>query len=84
VAFDNVSAADQLEEDLFHAFEKLARRPRMGHTRSDVTERDVRFWPTGSYRIVYREGRSALQILAILHNARDVPEAIRKRNAPPG
>jgi plasmid stabilization system protein ParE len=84
VAFDNGSAADQLEEDLFHAFEKLARRPRMGHIRSDGTERDVRFWPTGSYLIVYREGRSALQVLAILHGARDVPEVIRKRNAPPG
>jgi plasmid stabilization system protein ParE len=62
VAFDNVSAADQIEEHLIHAFEKLARPPRMGHTRSDVTERDVRFWPTGSYLIVYREGRSALQV----------------------
>ena len=74
MAFDNVSAADQLEEDLFHAFEKSARRPRMGHTRSDATERDVRFWPTGSYLIVYREGRSALQVLAILHGAGDVPK----------
>jgi plasmid stabilization system protein ParE len=49
VAFDNANTADQLEDEFFNAFEKLARRPRMGHTRPDIIERDVRFWPTGSY-----------------------------------
>ncbi|MGB8010774.1 MAG: type II toxin-antitoxin system RelE/ParE family toxin, partial [Terriglobales bacterium] len=49
VAIDNASAADQLEDEFFSAFEKLARQPRMGHTRLDLTERDVRFWPAGSY-----------------------------------
>ena len=83
IALDNANAADQLEDEFFNAFEKLARRPRMGHTRSDVTEREVRFWPTGSYLMVYREGPAALQILAILHGSRDIPEVIRKRQAPP-
>jgi plasmid stabilization system protein ParE len=82
VALDNVSAADNLEDEFFNAFEKLARRPRIGHTRRDLTERDVRFWPTGSYLIVYREHPEALQVLAVLHGARDIPEVIRKRPAP--
>ncbi len=83
VALDNVNAADQLEDEFFSAFEKLARRPRMGHTRRDITEREVRFWPTGSYLIVYRERPEALQVLAVLHGARDIPEVIRKRPALP-
>jgi len=83
VALDSVDAADQLEDEFFNAFEKLARRPRMGHTRRDLTERDVRFWPNGSYLIVYREHPDALQIVAVLHGARDIPEIIRKRPAPP-
>jgi plasmid stabilization system protein ParE len=29
---DNPNAADQLEDDFFNAFEKLARQPRIGHT----------------------------------------------------
>ncbi len=33
VALDNANAADHLEDEFFNAFEKLARRPRMGHTR---------------------------------------------------
>ncbi len=83
VAIDNANAADQLEDEFFNAFEKLARQPGMGHTRSDVTGRDVRFWPAGSYLIVYREGPPALQILAILHGARDVPEVMRRGEYPP-
>jgi antitoxin ParD1/3/4/toxin ParE1/3/4 len=83
IALDNLTAADQLEGDFFNAFEKLARRPRIGHTRRDITERDVRFWPTGSYLIVYREHPKSLQIMAVLHGARDIPEVIRKRPFPP-
>ena len=54
IASDNATAADKLEDEFFEAFEELAQRPRMGHTRSDLSERDVRFWPVGSYLIVYR------------------------------
>ena len=83
IAFDNPSAADRLEDEFFNAFEKLARQPRMGHSRLDVTERDVRFWPSGSYLVVYREHPAALQVLAVLHGSRDVPEVIRRREYPP-
>jgi plasmid stabilization system protein ParE len=83
IAFDNVNAADQLEDELFDAFEKLARRPQIGHFRSDLSDREVRLWPVGSYLIVYREWSGALEVIAVLHGARDVPEVIRKRQMPP-
>jgi len=54
IAADNVPAADKLEDEFFEAFEMLAKHPRMGHARLDLTERDVRFWPVGQYLIVYR------------------------------
>ncbi len=79
IAADNVTAADKLEDEFFEAFDLLAVRPRMGHTRSDLTERDVRFWPVGQYLIVYRSLAAPLQIVAVLHGARDVAEVIRKR-----
>jgi plasmid stabilization system protein ParE len=79
IGSDNVLAANKLEDESFEAFEMLAKRPRMGHTRSDLTERDVRFWPVGQYLIVYRSLPNTLQIVAVLHGARDVVEAIRKR-----
>jgi antitoxin ParD1/3/4/toxin ParE1/3/4 len=79
IASDNVAAADTLEDEFFEAFEQLARRPRMGHTRSDLTAREVRFWPVGSYLIVYRASGPRLQVVAVLHGARDVVEVIRGR-----
>ena len=79
VASDSVDAADKLVDRLFEAFEQLARWPRQGHTRPDLTGRDVRFWPVGPYLVVYREKTNPLGIVAILHGARDVPEIIRGR-----
>jgi len=79
IASDNVAAADRLEDEFFKAFEMLAARPRMGHTRPDLTERDVPFWPVGEYLIVYRTLETPLQVVAVLHGARDVVEVIRKR-----
>jgi len=79
IAADNAAAADKLEEEFFKAFEQLARRPGMGHTRSDLSERDIRFWLVGSYLVVYRSLPAALQIVGVLHGARDVVEIIRKR-----
>lgn len=79
IASDSVTAADRLEGELFEAFELLAQRPRMGHTRSDLTAQDVRFWPVGSYLIVYRRISTKLQIVAVLHGARDIVEVIRRR-----
>lgn len=78
IALDNAHAANKLEDEFFEAFENLALHPRMGHSRSDLTERNVRLWP-GSYLIVYRAIPIALQIVAVLHGARDVTEVIRKR-----
>ena len=37
IAEDSVDAADRLIARLFDAFEKLARIPRMGHERDDLT-----------------------------------------------
>ncbi len=79
VALDNVGAAGQLEDEFFNTFEKLARQPRMGHVRPDLTERDVLFWPIGSYLVIYRQLQRTLEIVAILHGARDIPEVMRKR-----
>lgn len=57
IAADNAEAADKLMDEFFEVFESLARWPGQGHTRVDLTNRDVRFWPVGSYLIVYREAQ---------------------------
>jgi plasmid stabilization system protein ParE len=78
ISADNEIAADRVLNELFEAFQQLAEMPGMGHTRRDLTRRDVRFWPLRSYLIVYRDRPLPLQIVAVLHGAQDVPSIIEE------
>jgi plasmid stabilization system protein ParE len=48
----------------------------MGHRRVDWTDEAVRFWVVLSYLIVYRLDSRPLQVVRILHGARNVPTLI--------
>src|SRR5258706_13395288 len=71
IAADNIDAADQWIGRLFDAFEALGRTPGMGHTRDDLTEYPVRFWPVGSYLIIYRPERRPIEIVAVTQGSHD-------------
>ena len=71
--------ADRVEEIILTKFTALANEPGIGHSRSDLTAADVRFFPVYSYLIVYRPGTMPLQIVAVLHGARDVLALLKKR-----
>ena len=45
IAADDIDAADSWIGKLFDAFDALARMPGMGHTRDDLTDYPVLFWP---------------------------------------
>lgn len=79
IAADNAEAADKLLDQFFDAFENLSQWPKQGHRRADLTNRAVRFWPLGKYLVVYRETRHVLEIVAVLHGARDIPTVIGYR-----
>jgi len=51
---------------------RLAQSPLMGHLREDLTDEPVRFWSVYSYVIVYDPETQPLQIIRILHSARDL------------
>ncbi len=71
--------ADRVEEVILEKFAALAGDPGIGHRRSDLTAADVRFFPVYSYLIVYRPSTKPLQIVAVLHGARDVLALLKKR-----
>ena len=74
IAIDNPRAADKLEEDIYAACELLARNPRLGHERSDITDDPVLFWPVrGNYMVIYLPDCEPVKIVRILHGARNVP-----------
>lgn len=72
IATDNLSAADRMIAEIGKALQGLAGRPGKGHVRQDLTQRPVRFWGVRSYLIVYRSDVEPLQILRVIHGARDL------------
>ena len=61
-----------------HAFRLLARQPEPGHAREDLLEPSIRFWPVSAYLILYT-AQSPIEILAVVHGARDVPAIANRR-----
>jgi plasmid stabilization system protein ParE len=80
IAADSVDAADRLAAKLMDAFEALARHPGMGHKRHDLTSHPVLFWPVGNYLVIYRAESSPIEVLAIVHGARDIPTFLLGRS----
>lgn len=79
IAEGNPDAAGRVQEELFEAFEGLASMPGKGHQREDLTDKPVRFFTVRSYLIVYRPDTVPLQIVGVLHGARDIPALLRQR-----
>jgi plasmid stabilization system protein ParE len=77
---DDPEAADRVEAELLEKCESLARMPGQGHRRPDYTRSLVLFFPVYSYLIVYKPGTDPLQILAIVHGAREVKNVLRERD----
>ncbi len=72
IAADNVVAARRVLANLKAALENLARMPGQGHKREDLTDKPVLFWPVGAYLIVYNSKSRPIEIVRVLHGARDV------------
>jgi plasmid stabilization system protein ParE len=81
IAADNLDAANRFTDTLFAAFERLAEMPGLGHTRADLTDRPLRFWPVGAYLVIYRAERMPIEIVAITRGARDIPRLLRRRQS---
>jgi antitoxin ParD1/3/4/toxin ParE1/3/4 len=65
-------SAKVVRTQLRAAMAKLAAFPHMGHLREDVADEPLRFWSVFSYLIVYRPETRPLQIVRVVHGARDL------------
>ena len=54
------------------AFERFADHPELGHYREDLADKQHRFSTVYSYLIIYLWETEPLQIVRVLHAARDV------------
>ncbi|HEX5053615.1 MAG TPA: type II toxin-antitoxin system RelE/ParE family toxin [Planctomycetota bacterium] len=69
--------AHRVLDDILAAVERLAGMPRIGHVCADLADDDVRFWVVHCYLIVYRWESAPLEIVRVLHGARE-PRALRR------
>ena len=79
IAQDDPAAAHRLMVRLVGAFRRLAARPKLGRTRSELARPSLRVWPVGSYLILYRHEKQPIEIVAVLHGARDIPAIMNRR-----
>lgn len=82
IARDSQDAADRVETEIIKACQRLARYPRLGKTRSDITNLAVRFWTVPKYPnyvIVYCQQDEKLQVVAVLHEKRDARKILDER-----
>ena len=82
IAADNVDAADRVREEIYQAIQSLIPFPYVGHTRTDLTARPLRFQTVHEYVIVYAPDERPLVVIAILHgrrNPRVIAAILRQR-----
>jgi plasmid stabilization system protein ParE len=79
IAKNNPESARRLMIRFVEAFRLLANRPELGHVREDLPVPSLRFWPVGAYLVIYLAEKQPIEIIAVVHGARDVPTVINPR-----
>jgi plasmid stabilization system protein ParE len=80
IAKDNPQAADRVAQAIFLACELLSNSPLAGKVREDLAPAPLRFWlvhPYVNYCVVYNPESKPLQIIRIIHGARDLASSLR-------
>ncbi len=72
IANDSIEAADRVLDALESAMIKISKNPGVGHWREELADKRHRFLLVYSYLIVYRHEAKPLQIVRVLHAARDL------------
>jgi plasmid stabilization system protein ParE len=73
IAEHNQAAAERLVDRIFKAFELLVEHPDSGHTRTDLTDRDVLFWPVKPrFLVIYTRQDTSVLIIRVLPSDRDI------------
>ncbi len=72
IAQDNVNAADRLLEQFGEEFDLLAIHKLIGR-QEDRFGRGVRTLPHNAYLIFYLSDRDPIEIVRVIHSARDIP-----------
>ena len=79
IAGDDLEAASRVDEAIHAGCAFLTDTPLAGRIREDLTSLPLRFWlvqPYRNYWIVYRPETQPLQVIRIIHTARNIPQIL--------
>ena len=62
--------------ELREAFRFLNGTPQAGHRRDDLTDAPLKFWTVFSYLIAYDAAKRPIEIVRVIHGARDAPSLL--------
>ncbi len=71
-AASGMRRADALENRLHLAMRRLARSPGLGRPNQQLADEALRVYRVTSYLIIYRDSARPIEIVRVLHGARDV------------
>ncbi len=74
IADDNVTAADRWINQINERLQLLATQPLMGHAREELMP-GMRSFPFGRYVIFYMPIEDGIDVIRLLHSARDIDSA---------
>jgi toxin ParE1/3/4 len=72
IAQDDAAAADHFVERIVGKFQMLSNSPGVGRARDELAP-SLRSFPVGQYVIFYQSTEDYLEIVRVLHGARDLP-----------
>lgn len=79
IARENLVAADRVIDEIYAVFDQVTLMPRGGFKRTDWTDQPLRFWLVSKYLIAYFPDTTPVQIIGVLHGARDIPKLLTQR-----
>ncbi len=76
IAADNPAAADRVLDRIEDVFSRVAANPQLGPARPDLAD-GLRYSVSGSYVVLFRQVGAAIEIVRVVHGARDLPNLFR-------
>ncbi|MBE9234972.1 type II toxin-antitoxin system RelE/ParE family toxin [Anabaena aphanizomenioides LEGE 00250] len=73
IAADNQVVADKILDQIEEKSQLLAKNPGIGQARPDIAP-EMRYFPVGSYLILYREIKDGIEVVRVVHGARNLPD----------
>ena len=80
IAEDSPSASERLRSEIYAAFQRLSQSPGIGHYHEELLDRRYRFWNFYSYVVCYLWDTRPIQIIAVVHGARDLDSFLGDRH----